>query len=135
MNKLIIVGFIVLCLLSLNCTTKRGMGLGPVKDPLIMSDELNIAIVDSGRVLFLDRCLKCHTTADNLKGPALTKITERRRPEWIMNLLLNPTEMSAKDPFAKKTADNYGNTMKHYVFDYTEAREILEYFRFVDNNP
>ena len=33
-------------------------------------------------------------------GPAIKGIYERRSPEWVMNIMLNPTEMLKKDPVA-----------------------------------
>ena len=66
-------------------------------------------------------------------GPAIKGILESRSPEWIMNMILNPTEMLQKDPIAKKLLAEYNN---EYMYNQNliedEAREIIEYFRTLD---
>ena len=55
---------------------------------------------------------------------------ERRSPEWIMNMILNPEEMMAKDPIALKLLAAYNFApMANQSLTEEEAREILEYFR------
>jgi hypothetical protein len=66
-------------------------------------------------------------------GPAIKGILDMRSPEWIMNMILNPTEMLEKDPIAKKLLIEYNN---EYMYNQNliedEAREIIEYFRTLD---
>jgi hypothetical protein len=66
-------------------------------------------------------------------GPAIKGILDRRSPEWIMNMILNPTEMLREDPIAKKLLAEYNN---EYMYNQNliedEAREIIEYFRTLD---
>ena len=66
-------------------------------------------------------------------GPAIKGILDRRSPEWIMNMILNPTEMLQEDPIAKKLLAEYNN---EYMYNQNliedEAREIIEYFRTLD---
>ena len=65
-----------------------------------------------------------------LIGPALKGIYERRSPEWVMNLLLNPTEVLKQDPIAKALLKEYNNVMMlNQNLEQSEARAIAEYMR------
>lgn len=66
-------------------------------------------------------------------GPALAGVTERRSPEWIMNMILNPEEMIQKDPIAKQLMiESNMAVMANQNLTEEEARAILEYFRSLD---
>ncbi|MGB1831346.1 MAG: cytochrome c, partial [Flavobacteriaceae bacterium] len=57
-------------------------------------------------------------------------IYERRSPEWVMNMLLNPTEMLKQDPIAKALLKEYNNVMMlNQNLEESEARAIAEYLR------
>ena len=57
-------------------------------------------------------------------------IYERRNPAWVMNILLNPTEMLQKDPIAKALLKEYNNIqMLNQNLSQEEARAIVEYLR------
>ena len=66
-------------------------------------------------------------------GPAIEGILNRRSTEWVMNMILNPTEMLEKDPQAKKLLKEYNNVYmynQHLIEE--EVREIIEYFRTIN---
>ena len=129
--------FILLILtvtLSFNCSAHRGMGIGPVTTVMNIHDELNTDLVDKGRESFRLKCAECHSFNSSLKGPILHRVTERRRPEWIMNMILNPVQMVKTDPYAKELLIVYSITMISPVTDVQEARELLEYIRYMDEN-
>jgi len=55
---------------------------------------------------------------------------ERRSPEWVMNMLLNPTEMLKQDPTAIALLKEYNNVMMiNQNLTQEEARAITEYLR------
>ena len=57
-------------------------------------------------------------------------IYERRSPEWVMNMLLNPTEMLKQDPIAIALLKEYNNVMMlNQNLSEKEARAISEYLR------
>jgi hypothetical protein len=57
-------------------------------------------------------------------------IYERRSPEWVMNMLLNPAEMLKKDPVAIALLKEYNNIMMlNQNLTNDEARSITEYLR------
>lgn len=104
-------------------------GIGPVKD-IKLPKEINAEMVSAGRELFDTKCISCHIAEKNLVGPAPKGILERRSPEWIMNMIMNPTEMLKKDDFAKELlAEFKGVPMINEQITEKEARAILEYFR------
>jgi len=57
-------------------------------------------------------------------------IYERRSPEWVMNMILNPTEMLKQDPIAIALLKEYNNVlMLNQNLTNEEARSISEYLR------
>ena len=106
-------------------------GIGPVTE--IDLGDLDQAHADQGKAVFEKMCTACHKWEKKFVGPALTGVTERRSPEWIMNMILNPEEMIAKDPIAKKLLiENNMAMMANQNLKEEEARAILEYFRSLD---
>ncbi|CEN35583.1 Cytochrome c class I (fragment) [Capnocytophaga canimorsus] len=60
----------------------------------------------------------------------MAQITEKRSPEWIMNMILNPEEMLQKDAIAQELLRDYnGVTMSNQHLTQEEARAILEFLR------
>jgi hypothetical protein len=55
-------------------------------------------------------------------------VTKRRAPEWIMNMVLNPTGMTAQDPTAKALLGEYMTQMSVNATQ-EDARAVLEFFR------
>jgi mono/diheme cytochrome c family protein len=75
-------------------------------------------------------CSACHKPTEKFIGPAPAGIMERRSPEWIMNMILNPEEMVKSDPIAKKLlADFNFAPMANQHLTEEQARKVLEYFR------
>lgn len=106
-------------------TTK---GVGPISS--IKLDELDQTLAETGQELFDAKCTACHKTDKRFIGPAMVGVTERRTPEWIMNMILNPEGMVKEDPVAKQLLIEYnGSPMANQSLTEDEARSILEYFR------
>ncbi len=104
-------------------------GIGPVKS-VTLNAEIDKALVVKGEEVFKNMCTACHKIDKKFIGPALTGITERRSPEWIMNMILNPEEMIANDPIAKQLMmESNMAVMANQNLTEEEARSILEYFR------
>ena len=102
-------------------------GIGPIKS--ITLGEIDEAMVAEGKEVFKMKCSACHKVSKRVVGPKMQGITERRSPEWIMNMILNPEEMVAKNPIAKKLLAEYLAPMANQNLTEKEARLILEYFR------
>jgi cytochrome c551/c552 len=123
-----VVMFISLLLMS---CSKTEFGVGPVKDEMKLA-SVDVSIAAKGKSIFDTKCVSCHKFDSRLVGPPLKDVTKRRRPEWIMNQILNPTEMIAKDPVAKELFAQYLVPMTFQDISHDDARVILEYFRAVD---
>jgi len=102
-------------------------GVGPVTS--VELGEINEELVEQGKELFKANCTACHKIGKRSVGPALKGVTERRTPEWIMNMILNPEEMVEKDPTAKALLAEYLAPMANQSLKEDEARAILEFFR------
>ena len=111
---------------------KNNKGIGPISE-IVLDTEINHTLAKSGKKLFNQLCTSCHMINEESIGPPIEGIFDRRSPEWIMNMILNPTEMLEKDPIAKKLLIEYNN---EYMYNQNliedEAREIIEYFRTLD---
>jgi cytochrome c1 len=107
---------------------KTDKGIGPVSSVTI--GDIDNDLVAKGEAVFKAKCTACHKISKKFVGPALKGITERRSPEWIMNMILNPEEMIKNDPIAKQLLiDSNGAPMANQSLTEDEARAILEYFR------
>ena len=63
-------------------------------------------------------------------GPAMAGVYERRSPEWVMNMILNPTQMLKEDPIAIALLKEYNNAiMLDQNLSEEEARDLAEYLR------
>ncbi len=102
-------------------------GIGPVKE--VTLGEIDPALVKKGEKEFVAKCSACHKIKKRFVGPALGGVTERRSPEWIMNMILNPDQMIKENPIAKKLLMEYLAPMANQNLTQDEARSILEYFR------
>lgn len=109
------------------------MGIGPITSPLTLG-SIDDGMAESGSKIFAAKCVACHALDKKVVGPALSEVTKRRSPEWIMNMILNPSEMTAKDPVAMELLGQYIAPMANQNLTQEEARQVLEYFRKNDNN-
>lgn len=106
------------------------IGIGPVKSITLGPLDKNLA--DKGKEIFDAKCIACHKFDSKLVGPPLKDITKRRKPEWIMNMILNPEQMTKENPSAKKLIGQYLTQMTFQNVTQDDARAILEYFRLLD---
>lgn len=107
------------------------LGIGPVKK--VELGAINSIDAKKGNELFSAKCSSCHKFGEKYVGPDLKGVTKRRKPEWIMNMIINPVEMTKKDPVANELLATYFTQMTFQNISEKEVREILEYFREVDS--
>ncbi|MBI4946989.1 MAG: cytochrome c [Bacteroidetes bacterium] len=112
--------------------TLKDIGVGPVTATMTLG-AIDNALADSGSKIFTAKCIACHAIEKKIIGPALSGVSKRRAPEWIMNQILNPSEMAEKDPIAKDLLGRYIAQMANQNLTQDEAREVLEFFRRNDN--
>jgi mono/diheme cytochrome c family protein len=106
---------------------KTDKGVGPVTS--ITLGEIDPALVEQGKALFTSKCSACHKIDKRFVGPALKGAIDRRTPEWIMNMILNPDKMVVENEEAKKLLAEYLSPMANQSLKEEEARAILEYLR------
>lgn len=102
-------------------------GIGPITE--VTLETVDPQLVEAGEKVFKAKCTACHRIDKRRVGPALGGVTDRRSPEWIMNLLMNTPEMLKKDPVAKQLVAEYATQMADLKLSETDARAVLEFLR------
>ena len=104
-------------------------GVGPIQE-VSLSDTIDEEMATKGEEIFTSKCSACHKTEKRYIGPSPKGILDRRTPEWVMNMILNPDGMVKEDPVAKQLLMEYNGTpMANQNLTKEEARAVLEYFR------
>ena len=75
-------------------------GVGPITS-LTLAAEIDQEMAKKGEEVYNQMCLACHRVDKKFIGPAPTGVLERRSPEWVMNMILNPEVMVKEDPLGK----------------------------------
>ncbi|MCI0473932.1 MAG: cytochrome c [Ignavibacteria bacterium] len=129
----VIVSLLLLTFLVSGCNDDiQELGIGPVKK-VELTPNIDNALVEKGRGIFENKCVACHKLDDKLVGPPLHGVTKKRKPEWIMNMILNPEQMTKENLEAKKLFGQYLTQMTFQNVTEQDARAILEYLRSVDS--
>lgn len=103
-------------------------GIGPVTERVEIGD-LNKELADKGGDIFAMKCEACHSLEERVVGPELGEVLDRRSPEFVMNMILNPGGMTKEHPVAKELLQEYMSIMPYQNIDEDEARAIVEYLR------
>ncbi|MEJ6695538.1 MAG: cytochrome c [Chitinophagales bacterium] len=103
-------------------------GVGPITK-LVLSEEIDEDMAAYGLEVFNANCIACHKMDSRLVGPALAGVVERRSPEWIMNMILNPEGMLEQDTLTMALFNEYKSPMLNQHLSEEDARAVLEYFR------
>jgi len=104
-------------------------GVGPIES-VELDPEIDQVLADEGKKVYDQMCVACHRPEKRFIGPAPKDILERRSPEWVMNMILNPEVMVKEDPLAKDLLIEFnGSPMANQGLTEEQARAVLEYFR------
>jgi cytochrome c2 len=104
-------------------------GIGPITS-VTFADKIDPAMASAGEAKFKAICTACHLPDKRLIGPALKGVFERRSPEWVMNMIMNPDGMIKEDPIAMALLKEYNNApMLNQNLSESDARAIAEYLR------
>ena len=104
-------------------------GVGQIKD-ITLPEEIDTEMAEAGAALYKTNCTACHKLDKRFIGPSPVGIMERRAPEWIMNMILDPNLMTAEDRCAKDLLIEFnGAAMANQNLTVDQTRSILEYFR------
>lgn len=102
-------------------------------DSVDLSPNLNVEMAKKGKQIAEAKCSSCHKITDEkLVGPGWKGVSERRRPEWLMNFITNPDAMIDKDPEVQAQLEICLVRMPNQGITDVEAREIVEYMRQID---
>jgi cytochrome c2 len=103
-------------------------GIGPVTAPVALA-AVDKGMAAEGAKVFETKCSACHKMGERYVGPALSDITKRRSPAFIMNMALNPLGMIEKHPETKKLLAEFLVAMPNQNISPEQARQVLEYLR------
>lgn len=108
---------------------KEGKGIGPVKE-VKLDEEINEEWAEKGEAIHGKKCASCHKLTDKrVTGPGWAGVTNRRKPEWIMNMIMNTEVMLAEDPEAQRQLEECAARMPNQELSREEARQTLEFMR------
>jgi mono/diheme cytochrome c family protein len=82
-----------------------------------------------GNQIFDVTCTGCHKYDERYVGPALGKVTERRTPEFIMNMILDTETMIERDDTVRCLLQTYLMKMPNMQVNEKDARAVLEHLR------
>jgi mono/diheme cytochrome c family protein len=104
-------------------------GIGKFKD-VQLTHPLDQTMVTAGENIYNVKCASCHKLTDEkLVGPGWKGVTQRRKPEWIMNFVTNTDEMIEKDTAAQKLLEVCLVRMPNQQLTDDDARHVLEFMR------
>ena len=110
-------------------TDNNGKGVGQVKE-VTLNTPLEQERVPRGKAIYEMKCSACHKLDDQrVVGPGWKGVTQRRKPEWIMNMVTNVEVMLDKDPEAQKLLELCLTRMPNQNVSVGDARDVLEFMR------
>ena len=110
-------------------------GIGEIKH-VDLNDPLNPDMVNRGKGIYEMKCAACHKLTDQrVVGPGWKGLTERRTPEWIMNMTTNVDVMLAEDPVAQELLKECLVRMPNQNLSIGDARDVLEFAYANDGKP
>ncbi len=104
-------------------------GIGPITHEVKLGDQIDEEMAAKGEELFNSKCSVCHQIHESARGPALGGVLDKRSPQFVMNMILNPDGMIESDPQIKALKAVYEIRMDNLHLTKEEAREIVEYLR------
>lgn len=109
-------------------------GIGPITEEITISTD-DLEKIEKGRQIFDSKCNACHLMTERFVGPELGDVTERRSDAFIMNMILNPSDMARKHPEGLKMLADYMTPMPFQNVTEEDARAITAYLKHVAEHP
>ena len=95
-----------------------------------LSPSLDAKKAELGSQVSQVKCSSCHKLTDEkLVGPGWAGVTNRRKPEWIMNFITNTDVMIDKDPEVQAQLELCLVRMPNQNLSDEDARNLLEFMR------
>lgn len=101
--------------------------------PEVTVGPLDKSLADQGLKIFEAKCMTCHKIAERYVGPALKGVTTRRKPEWIVSMIMQPEKMTLLDPTAKELFAQFMTQMANQNVSKEDALKVFEYLRWQDS--
>lgn len=109
--------------------TDDGKGIGEIKH-VELKTPVDQDMVKRGEGIYDMKCAACHKLDETkVVGPGWKGVTERRKPEWIMNFITNVDIMLDQDPAAQKMLEECLTRMPNQNLSVGDARDVLEFMR------
>jgi mono/diheme cytochrome c family protein len=106
-----------------------GKGIGEVKS-VTLNTPLEDDRIARGKSIYEMKCQACHRLDETrVVGPGFKGLTEKRKPEWIMNMITNVDVMLDNDPTAQALLELCLMRMPNQNVSIGDARDILEFMR------
>ena len=83
----------------------------------------------AGLEVFDVKCSACHKYDERYVGPPLGDVTDKRTPEYVMNMILDTETMIDNDDTVKCLLQEYLMRMPNQSVDEKDARNVLEHLR------
>ena len=107
----------------------EGKGLGQITE-VTLNTPLEQERIGRGKAIYEMKCSACHKLDDQrVVGPGWKGVTQRRKPEWIMNMITNIDVMLEKDAEAQKLLELCLTRMPNQNVSVGDSRDILEFMR------
>lgn len=94
-----------------------------------VGSQIDEKMAASGKEIFETKCSACHKYDERYVGPPLGKVTERRTPEYVLNMILYPETMQQNDDTVKSLVQTFMVQMPNQSLSESEARDVLEHLR------
>ena len=99
-------------------------------DEVKLTHPLDEDMIRKAQPIYNAKCIACHKLTDEkLVGPGWKGITDKRRPEWIMNFITNTQVMLDKDLQAQSDLVTCIVRMPNQDLTDEQARDMLEFMR------
>lgn len=106
-------------------------GLGKFEDIELGSIDRDLA--ERGHAIYESKCRACHKLSDELLvGPGWAGVSEKHRPEWLLNFITDPDPMLNVDPELQAQLELCLVRMPNQFLTDDEAYALVEFMRVND---
>jgi mono/diheme cytochrome c family protein len=124
---------------ALTDTAAGAVGQTPAPAQTASADGIPMdpAVIEEGQTLFRNNCAVCHQVQQQLIGPALAGVTERRPLPWLQSFIKNSQRViQSGDTYAVQLYEQYNKTeMPSFDFSDEEVLAVLAYIKDQTANP